>query len=99
MFVALSVAVYVLFIPIDGPWLALTMRGLAIAFVLAFLLTPCQRWVVSGCLGASVLLSSPSFFGEQFSVPAAGLAVVAAVLSAFTQLTGEAQSEIGGESL
>ena len=101
---ALSVAAYLQFVSIDGPWLALTIRGLSLAFVLTFLLTRFRRYVVSGCLAASILLSSPSFFGEQSSVAAAGLAVVASVLSAagqpsrFSQL-GEGEIERGPRSV
>jgi len=84
--IALTVAICLLFTPIDDPWLALTMRGLAIASVLAFLLTPCRRWIVSGCLVLSLLLVTPSFFGEQSSVPGATLAIFAAVLSFIHQL-------------
>jgi hypothetical protein len=90
---ALTVALGLLFIPIVDPWLALTVRGLAIAFVLLFLLTPYRRWIVSGCLTASVLLMAPSIFGEQSGLPGTGLAVLAAVLSVFCQLSGAAEKE------
>ena len=80
---ASATALLLLFSPIEDPWVALTVRALAVACVLSIALTPSPRLLVSCFLAGSILLSTPSMLGEHNGIPGVVLALAACVLSIF----------------
>ena len=86
LYVLAALAVLLMLIPFDDPWLALTLRGLVVAAVVYAAMTAWRRWIISALLAASVLLMAPSFFGERTGWVGIGLAVVAAMFSVLRQL-------------
>lgn len=84
--VALASCATLFVIPINDPWLGLTMRGFALACAFAFLLTKWRPWLAGGTLALSVLVMSPSFIGEKSGVPGMALVIVASAFSIVSQL-------------